>query len=42
MADTGDISAKLTLTDSIEKLVRQNLYELINIALVTPDVEILI
>jgi nitrogen fixation/metabolism regulation signal transduction histidine kinase len=42
MADTGDISAKLTLTYSIEELIRQNQSELVNVALVTPDAEILL
>lgn len=40
--DTGDMSAKLTLTNSIDRLVRRNLASLVNTALVTPDGEILI
>ena len=42
LADTGDIGAKLTLTNSIEHLVRRNPSGLINTVLVTPDAEILI
>ena len=42
LADTDDMGAMLTLTNSIERLVRRNLPELVNIALVTPDAGILI
>ena len=35
--DTGDLSAKLTLTDCIERFVRRNMGELVNTALVRPD-----
>ena len=42
LADTEDMSAKLTLTNSIERLVRRNMASLVNTALVTPDGEIII
>ena len=35
--DTEDLSAKLTLTDCIERFVRRNMGELVNTALVRPD-----
>ena len=42
IADTKDMSAKLTLTNSIEQLVRSNMASLVNTALVRPDGEIII
>ena len=37
LADTEDLSAKLTLTNCIELFVRRNMSELVNTALVQPD-----
>ncbi len=37
LADTEDLSAKLTLTNCIERFVRRNMSELVNTALVQPD-----
>ena len=42
ITDTEDMSAKLTLTNSIEQLVRRNMASLVNTALATPDGEIII
>ena len=42
LADTSDMSSKMILTNSIDRLVRRNMPALVNTALVTPDGEIMI